>query len=234
MKIVLTLRTYNEERNIERMCIDYSWVDKILIADGGSDDDTVSIASTFNHVEVRPFDRLIRLQDGYTRNPHGAHLNFLIDWAIAEGADWIVHDDADCFPNHKVKEDGRTMMEKTKLDFIYITRLYLWKDEGHFPRLSHPVKKRRYEPSLWAWRTSTGFRFKEGNSPQEHQQFSFLPDDSRIARMMPPYCLLHCPWPDDETVEKKLKFYRESGEVPNMKHPLEYAGEIEPLPEWAY
>lgn len=233
MKITLILRTYNEEKNIERICIGYHWVDQILIADGGSDDKTVELAGRFSHVQVRAFSPIIRLKNGYARNPHGEHLNFLIDWATAEGADWIIHDDADCFPNYMVKEQGRAIMEKVKYDFIYITRLYLWKNLGHFPKLSHPVKKKRYEPSLWAWKTSSGFRFRTDTTPQQHQQFAFLPDESKILRLMPPYCLLHCPWQDDEMIEHKLKFYRESGEVKNMKHPLEYAGDVEPLPEWA-
>ncbi|GAH78398.1 unnamed protein product, partial [marine sediment metagenome] len=44
MKIMATTRTRNEEKNIARFVMSYQWADKVLIADGGSTDDTVKIA----------------------------------------------------------------------------------------------------------------------------------------------------------------------------------------------
>ena len=88
MKIVATCRTLNEEKNIERFCMSYTWVDKVLIADGGSTDRTKEIANLFYNVEVRDFSERVE-RNGVWRNPHGKHINFLIDWAKEEGA-WIV------------------------------------------------------------------------------------------------------------------------------------------------
>lgn len=235
MKICALARTRNEEANIERFCKGYQWVDKILVADGGSRDNTVSIAKTFQNVEVRDYSVFIQMDNGIIRTPHGSHLNFLIDWAfIEEEADWIILDDCDCFPNHEVKNNARTLMESTDKDYVYITRLYLWKNEGHFPDLAKP-NKNDYVPSIWAWRHGTHLRFRADrvSSIESHQELSFIPDPQKILNLMPPYALLHCPWQTDEMVERKLAFYRLSGQIKEMQHPLHFGGSVEPLPEWA-
>lgn len=233
MKVVVIVRTRNEERNIERFCSDYEWADCILVADGSSTDRTVELTWQFPRVFVRDFPTAIPLKKGLNRNPHGEHLNFLIDWATRLGADWIIHDDADCFPNYLVKETILSLMKSTNKNYIYITRLYLYKDQGHFPKLAQPIKTGVYEPGLWAWRATTGLRFKEGIEPHRHQELAFLPPQNEILKLPPPYCLLHCPWQDDEMINRKLEFYRKSGEVPNMRHPFESSGKLEPLPSWA-
>lgn len=236
MKIVVALRTRNESENIERFCLAYHWADAILVADGGSNDDTVSKASQFKNVNVRNYPVFMRMKNGHVRTPHGSHLNFLIDWAfIEEGADWVIQDDCDCFPNFKVKDDARQLMESTDKDFIYITRLYLWKDEGHFPNLATPSGD--YTPSLWAWRNKhpkLRFRADRVSDYESHQELTFIPEEERVLKLFPPYALLHCPWQTDEMVERKLSFYRDSGQIENMKHPLEFGGGLEQLPDWAH
>lgn len=229
------MRTRNESKNIEKMCYLYRWVDNILIADGGSSDDTTSRAYRFPNVKVREYGGRLQMNHGIVRNPHGAHLNFLIDWAFNdERADWIIQDDVDCFPNHFVQDNAKFFFMGTDKKFVYIPRLYLWKGEGHFPKMSKPNNSPDYVPSLWAWHRSSGLRFKEDNDVRAHQELSFIPQESDILKLMPPYALLHRPWPDDETIEKKLEFYRKSGEVPNMVHPLYANGPVETLPEWAH
>lgn len=234
MKVVVIARTRNEERNIERFCSDYSWVDCILVADGGSTDKTVDLTWQFPNVYVRDYSNFVEMDNGVVRNPHGEHLNFLIAWATRLGADWIIHDDVDCFPNSYVKSSARSIMSNSDMSYIYITRLYLYKDLGHFPKMAQPVKRGRYEPGLWAWRTSTGLQFVEGVDPSRHQELVNVPREDEILKLNPPYCLLHCPWQDDDMINRKLEFYRTSGEVPNMRHPIESCGELESLPEWAY
>lgn len=235
MKIFVLLRTRNEEENVERFCKAYSWADKILLADGGSTDGTLEKASKFPNVEIRNYSVFMKMRNGYIRTPHGSHLNFLIDWAFIENdADWVIQDDCDCFPNYKVKEDARRLMETTDKDFIYITRLYLWKDEGHFPQLAMPSGD--YTPSLWAWRKKyprLRFRADRVAEYKSHQEFVFIPEEKDILKLAPPYALLHCPWQTDEMVGRKLKFYRESGQIEKMEHPLNFGGRLEPLPEWA-
>jgi len=54
MKIFATVRTRNEKEHIEKFCESYSqFVDTILVADGGSTDDTVLIASKYPKVKIK-------------------------------------------------------------------------------------------------------------------------------------------------------------------------------------
>jgi glycosyltransferase involved in cell wall biosynthesis len=229
IKIVAIVRTRNEERNIERFCSHYAWADQILVADGASDDDTVALASTFDNVQVRQFTEFVELRPGYPVNHHGRHINFLIDWATDEGADWIVFDDCDCWPNFYLRQFARLIFEMADLPVVHAVRLYLWGALRHFPRLAQPVAPGRWEPGLWAWRAD--YSLHAIDEPAYHQQF-----DKPLApaiRLLPPYCLLHNPWPDKETAEQQVAYYRQSGLVPDMQHPLKFGGPLEPLPEWA-
>lgn len=236
MKIIAVVRTYNEEINIERFCKAYHWADKILVADGGSRDKTKELASEFPNVSVRDYDVYIQMDNGIVRNPHGSHLNFLLDWAfIEEEADWVIQDDCDCFPNYFVKKNARDIMESTDKNYIYVTRLYLWKDQGHFPQLSHPNKSPDFVPSIWAWKNGVKLRYRSDKVSKEesHQELTFIPPEEEILKLMPPYALLHNPWQDEDMVQRKLAFYRLSGQSINMKHPIEFGGPLEALPEWA-
>jgi hypothetical protein len=56
---------------------------------------------------------------------------------------------------------------------------------------------------------------------------------AKVLDLMPPYCLLHFSWDDPGRTERKIKVYRESGLIPAMAHPLDFAGPLEPLPDWA-
>lgn len=234
MKIIAAVRTMNEEENIARFCRSYLWADKVIVADGGSSDETVKIAKKFPNVSVREYPVYVEMSSGHRRNPHGSHINFLIDWAfLEEKADWVIFDDCDCFPNTHVKAGMRDIMESTDKKYIYVTRLYLWKNEGHFPSLAKPSGD--WTPSLYAWKNGTKLRFRADRVSREetHQELTFNPPESEKLNLMPPYALAHCPWQNDKMIEKKLNFYRESGQIPNMKHPTEFGGKIEPLPEWA-
>lgn len=234
MKTVVIVRTRDEERNIERFCSAYTWADKVLIADANSVDRTRELAKKFSNVEVRIFDNKKELQNGYSRNVHSDQINFLIDWAHEEQADWILFDDCDCWPNKILRESLPAILETTTFDYVFAVRLYLYKDEGHFPRLAQPIKAGVWETSLYGWRTTTGMRCLPDDD-QCHQQFNFHPDKDKRENIMPPMCLLHNPWQDDEMIDKKLNFYRESGLIPGMLHPMEIGKRIlEPLPEWAY
>jgi len=231
MKVVTVVRTRNEEKNIERFCRNYQWADQILVADGGSEDNTVSIAKSMPKTKVRHFKKRKQMKNGLWRNPQGAHLNFMARWAEEEGADWIIHDDCDCFPNYRIKEDARQIFRETRHDFVYAVRLYLWEDETHFPHMAKPAKGHKdWEASMWAWRASINIQFKDTD-----MAFTWkpkVPPEKRV-NLMPPYCLLHCTWVDQERLKKKMKFYHESGQIPNINHPLDYAGPIEELPKWA-
>ena len=138
MRIIAIVRTRDESRNIERFCMNYQWVDQILVADGGSLDNTIEIAESMPKTQVRKFEDKTQMENDIWRNPEGPHLNFLRDWAESEGADWILSDDCDCFPNYHLKQDTRELLENTGFDWIYTVRLYLWKNNTHFPDIAKP------------------------------------------------------------------------------------------------
>jgi hypothetical protein len=230
-KIVATTRARNEAKNIAYFCNAYKFADKILIADGGSEDNTVQIANCYPNVEVRQFEEKIYSSSGDWRNPRGSHQNFLIDWAEEEGADWMILDDTDCLPNMYLREDYHSIMRNNpKKDFIYATRLYIWGYDKYFPKLAKP--KGDWTPSLWAWRLESGFRFKEDNPWL--LEFGFEPEKHKILNLeTPPYCLLHYPWKTEEDVQRKMHFYNSMPETHNLEHPLEAFGKLEDLPDWA-
>ena len=93
MRIIVCIRTFNEEENIEKCCQAYPFADKILIADGGSTDGTVKIAKSFPNVKVRTYDVKVKCGGGIWRNPDGPHINFLLEWADEEKTDLIIKKD---------------------------------------------------------------------------------------------------------------------------------------------
>ena len=232
MKVIVTARSRNEEVNIERFCSAYDWADEILIADAGSKDRTRVLAEQFPNVKVRIFDYKYPLANGYTRNSHSEQINFLIHWAEYEKADWILFDDVDCWPNYLLKQNLKGILETTPYDYVYAVRLYLYGADKHFLKMAQPIQAGQWETSLYGWRVKTDLHVLPDNEVY-HQKFSYEPKKDERENIMPPMCLLHNPWQNDEMVEKKLDFYRNSGLIENMQHPLEFGGNLEVLPEWA-
>ncbi len=230
MKVIVTVRTRNEAERIERFVMSYQWADKILVADGGSTDDTVSIAQSLPKTEVRKFGMRVASDDGRVwRNPHGRHINFLIDWAEEEGADWIIFDDVDCIPNYKMKKLGRLIFigaTEALRDYIMVNRVYFYKEESYFEELTKPTGD--WTPSLWAWRANKDIRAKEEDGWEHYIDIHL--EGLHRSDVYPPYCLLHYFYPDDEFMKKKLDFYRHMR--PTIRDPKDYGGELLPLEEW--
>ena len=197
MKIVIICRTRDEEHNIDRFIKSYWWADQILIADGGSEDNTIAIAQTYPNVCVRKFTERIPMDNKYWRNPQGDHINFLNDWAKEERADWIILDDCDCVPNKNLQEEGREILAECEFEFAYAVRLYLWKTNKYFPQMSEPIKKGKVETSLWAWKAYSQMTFLNTINT-----YTFHPRPKLRERLniYPPSCLLHFSLTD----EKKL------------------------------
>jgi len=238
VKIVVVARTRNEERNIANFCQGYSFADLILVADGGSEDGTAWIASQFPNVQVEYYP--VKLFQGEIWiNPEVEHYHFLFNWAMEENPDWIITDDCDCRPNKLLRENARHLLETTECSLAFATRLYIWGADNlrhgveaqHFPALAKPGKHKQWEPSLWAFRREVPIKPNDG-SPWEHFRGFTIPEIPRL-NLMPPYCLLHFPWPDEEAVKQKQEFGRLTGWTPNMLHPLEFGGPLKDCPEWA-
>lgn len=239
MKIVVTVRTRDEERRIAQFCESYADADLILVADGGSVDRTKEIAATYPNVVIRDFTERQPMQGGHWRNNDSDHANFLFAWAYGLHPDWVIYDDCDCRPNYLLKQDYRKILEETDANFVMVTRLYLWGEKQHFPNMAKPAETHtKWEPSLYAWRgyldfwtidVPPAYDFRIGS-----KRVTDLHKDSTVLDLMPPYCILHYSWDDPERTDQKVKIYRDSGLISGMLHPLEFAGPLEDLPEWAH
>lgn len=98
-KISVAIATYNEEENIQS-CLDAvaSWVDEIVIVDGGSKDATVEIAKKYNAKII------------VTDNPPIFHINKQKALDACHG-DWILQLDADEIVTPELREE---IIEKIK------------------------------------------------------------------------------------------------------------------------
>jgi glycosyltransferase involved in cell wall biosynthesis len=223
MKFIATVRTYNEAEHIEKFCQSYSqFVDEVLVADGGSDDRTKELASKYPKVKIRDYPVKVECQNGILRNPDGPHIQFLIDWAQEEGADWIVHQDCDQRPNKFLKEDIRKILEETDKDFILVTQIFLWGSNQYFRSMSNQGSG--WMQGLWAWRANINMKIID---KMPHYEFSYdgvksidIDRSNKILRTQPPYCFLHFGWESAEKTQKHVEYYRNSGLIPNMTHPL--------------
>ena len=226
MKINVTVRTRDEERNIRTFCESYKDADKILVADGGSLDNTVEIAKTYPNVEVREFTERTEMANGYWRNNDSAHANFLFEWAKEENPDWIIYDDCDCWPNYALKQDFRKILAETDANVVMATRIYFWGKDKFFPKLSSPFKG--FEPTLWAWRT--GLNVTTIDCPPaywfaiEGKQIGDFREETKVLDLFPPYCLLHNAWPNENITRIKVNTYRESGLIEGMLYPPDFGG----------
>lgn len=237
MKIVATIRSYNEEQNIEKCCKSYAeFCDLVLVADGGSTDKTVEIASQMPKTEVIEFHTKVECKNGIWRNPDGPHLQFLWDSAIERGADWIISQDCDQRPNKFLKKDARIIMEDTKKDFLLVTQIYLWGESFYFPELSRSGEAGWWQ-GLWAWRANINLRVID---KMPHFMFSLDGETAidlnempnQTERTKPPYCFLHFGWQSEEKVDKQLEYYNTSGLIPGVRHPLKYGGKLDMISDW--
>ena len=234
MKICATVRTFNESRHIERYCQAYQFADEILIADGGSTDNTIELASKYPKVQIRNYDVKVEMKDGSFRNPDGDHVQFLVDWATEIGGDWIVHQDCDQRPNKMLKQDARKILSEMDEDFLQVTQIFLWGKNRYFRNLSFMGEK--WVQGLWAWRLSTGLKILDR---MPHYMFSLdgqeptdINETGRELNIQPPYCFMHYGWATEEETQAHIKYYRNTGLIPDMAHPLQFGGEPVPLEDW--
>jgi len=224
MNIIVVVRTLNESKNIDRFCQSYSWADKILIADGGSSDDTIYRAMKFDNTYAYTFRDKIWHTDKVFSNPRGKHINFLIDWAKREHADWIIFDDVDCVPTVDLQKWGRNILEGCSMELCYAYRYYVKGEKEYYPDANKPGQ------SLWAWRNYSKVRADE----TDPTVFTMKIPSKMGMYLLPPYVLLHYFYPDEETIQKKMEFYGITGDAGGTpKHPDELFGRIEKLPEYA-
>lgn len=232
MRIIACCRAYNEEHRVAKFCEAFQFADKILIADGGSTDNTVAIAESMPKTLVRNFPLKVEVGGGIWRNPDGPHLQFLYDWALEEGADWTICQDCDQRPNKYLKQDARDIFSKMgDKDFLMVTQIYLYGNDQYFPNLSSG-----WQQGLWAWRSNINLKVID---KMPHFEFSFngqtsfdVPSLNRHIAIEPPYCFLHFGWENEAMIQKHLEYYHTTKLIPHMLHPKKFAGQPAPILDW--
>lgn len=224
MKIVVAVRCYNESKNIDRFMRGYDFADEIVVSDGGSTDDSVSILQKYPKVRLFHFSEQETI-NGETWNLDAPHMNFVLDKAKELDPDLLIFDDMDCVPNENLRRDARDMLKFTIHPQINVFRLYLWGDEKYFPYMNRHFDYRY--TSLWAWKP----RELDIRADMSVRHGTLLGLQPEVYNIVQPYCLLHKSW-NPETVEKKIDRYNKLG-LP-MEHPLSFAGEPAELPNWAH
>lgn len=228
MRIITICRTKNEAKNIERFCHSYSqFSDLILIADGGSTDNTKQLAEQFDKVRIKDYEDRVTINNR-TFNPENAHINFLIDWAKDEQADWIFIDDCDSVPNYLLRRDIKSHLYLTGKAQISAFHVYLW-DDGNmwFPDMNnngHPDWTH-----VWAWQPHLLNIKGDTTRLFVHLENTARDKDKLIEAF--PNCLLHYSWNQD-TIKKKVENYNIIG-LPMIEPMIAEAyGQPKPIEPW--
>ena len=226
--IIATARMRDEAVNVERFCREYGKIaDMILIADGGSEDNSKELASNFNRVKIIDFPERVHANEDVWYNPQGKHTNFLIDHAIGMGAKWIIFDDMDSAPNYTLKQNFvKTIIdaEANMSEAIYCPRAYLYGDEHWFPNMTKDYAV------LWAWQAKINLKFDEVVKSVKPEA---TPDEDDRWTLALPHALLHYFAPNEEEIQRKLEHYKVVRDHPVELHPLKFGGPVEGLPGWA-
>lgn len=229
MKIVTIARTLNEAHNIRTFCKQYGFSDLIILSDGGSTDGTIEIAKKIKGVKI--------IEDYHERIPMGSRyytnepkqINYLVQEAIGHGADWIIYDDLDCYPNRILKDNARDFIEEAdskSFGLIEIYRLYIYKKTQYFPQLNEAGH------SQWAWNPKRVKVVCREENPEQPNWEQHWPSVARIYRLEHPFVLLHHFADTDEQIKYKMDWYEEKGTP--ILHPLESCGRLEVLPKYAH
>lgn len=201
----------------------YDFADTIVVSDGGSTDDTVSLLEKYPKVELHHFDQYEE-KEGYRFNPDNPHINFVLDKAKEHNPDWLIFDDFDCVPNIALREGARDVFEHCTLAQINVFRLYMWNSDMFFPQMNSGFDP-NYK-SLWAWKPAEiGIR-----ADNEVWHGTIIGTTGNNLGLDLPLCLLHKSW-SDATVQEKIKKYKLFGI--DFGHPYGFAGTPVPLPEYA-
>jgi len=223
MRIIVAVRCYNEIKNIDRFMRCYDFADHIVVSDGGSIDGSQDKLKTYPKVHLLNFDHY-EIVHGFKWNPDAPHMNFVLEYAKTLEPDWLILDDMDDVPNIILQKNARGILESVLEPQVNAFRLYMWGEDQYFPYMNRDFDMDY--TSLWAWRPRDIGIWADPS--RRHGTILGITDEPYKLNI--PYCLLHRSWHPD-TIEQKMERYNKVG-VP-MNNPLDFAGELKPLPEWA-
>ena len=121
-----------------------------------------------------------------------------------------------------------------KEDFLQVPQIFLWGKDMYFPGMSDFGNG--WAQGLWAWKLSTGLKILDR---MPHYEFSLdghtsldVDKSGRNLNMLPPYCFMHYGWQTNEETVEHVDYYRRTGLIDGMRHPLEFGGRLAPLLDW--
>jgi len=222
--IITTTSSLNEERNIVNFIKGYDFSDKILLADGGSTDNTLYIAKEFSKVEVIDTRHTgFNTKAGY-QTSMSIQTNILIKRAKELGAEWIIKDDCDSWPNPVLKLAAKEVFNTTEESCIFCHHLYILGSDQYFPKMNIPG------PGLWAWRPDRVDIYADESNPSGGHSLQGVPDTGK--KLAFPNALLHYFAPDEETIRQKI--IQKAARGIKQDHPTKWKyTPAEPLPDWA-
>jgi hypothetical protein len=130
----------------------------------------------------------------------------------------------DSTPNKLLLRDARSLLATADAPQVNIFRLYMWGEDKYFPYMNRDLDP--LYTSLWAWKPSEVNIQADPNV----QHGTLIGLHSYNHKILQPYCLLHRSW-SPENIAAKMYKYNKLG-MP-MHHPLDFAGALQDLPEWA-
>lgn len=222
MLLSVTTRWFNEERFARRFLANWHIADEIIIADGGSTDNSRAILTADSRVRWFDFLEKVPGRNGGERNPEGRHINFVLSQAKGE---WIAHTEADAWPFIGLSAVLRTILLQTEAPAIFSWLYYMGPTcTYHYPRLLQG-------PGTTAWRRSLNL----GCDPDSlFEPALHIPREIEEAALKLPKELAraHMTYESEDWIAYKRKFYKQVHGL-DQKHPDETWVDKEALPSWA-
>lgn len=226
MNIVVATRCLNEEQFLPIFLANHPFASKIVICDGGSDDQSKAIATNDPRVIWTEFTERVPGKHSGWRNPEGAHINATIDVAEALDPDWLYLTEMDAIPSLNLQRALPEVLEATGCSLVSTWLCYVAPGcTEHYPQLMKG-------PGYTCWRKGLG-RATNLDDPFEGQgalrinspdEFIMNPSEGRI----------HLTFWTEEWVAKKAKFYEQvHGLNSEAAHPNARCGPRAAIPDWA-